>query len=226
MSQMDEHAPWASQGDRIRRLRLDKGWSMAELARCVNTSKQTIDKIERGESLKSRYLPEIARELGVSLEEINPKFADGAQPSPPVRSRRADRASDPAIVRDLPVYGCAEASDGTILITFQPIDYLRRPTPLLHVEDAYAVLMDGSTMVPALEPGDLALINPRLFPRRGMSALFLGPEDQSVRAMARRYEGQNERNWKVFQWQPSRQLTIDKKDWPRVHTVVGKYCWR
>src|SRR5918911_2758943 len=192
---------------------------MAELARRVNTSKQTIDKIERGESLKSRYLPEIARELGVSLEEINPKFADGAQPSPPVRSRRADRASDPAIVRDLPVYGCAEASDGTILITFQPIDYLRRPTPLLHVEDAYAVLMDGSTMVPALEPGDLALINPRLFPRKGMTALFLQEGEEAARAMLRRYEGQTDRIWKAFQWQPHRPISLEKSEWPRVHTV-------
>jgi hypothetical protein len=45
------------------------------------------------------------------------------------------------------------------------------------VRGAYALLVDRSAMVPALEPGDTALINPPLFPRENMTALFLTDGD-------------------------------------------------
>ena len=50
---------------------------------------------------------------------------------------------------------------------------------------------------------------------------FLDPRTESVRTMVRRYVGQNERMWKVYEWAPSKQLTIDKKDWPRMHTFAA-----
>ena len=106
------------------------------------------------------------------------------------------------------------------------IDYLRRPAPLMHVQGAYAVLVDGSAMVPALEPGDTALVNPRLFPRKNMTVLFLGEGEESARGAFRRYEGQNERMWRVFQWQPQRSGTLERAEWPRVHAILGKYNWR
>jgi hypothetical protein len=88
------------------------------------------------------------------------------------------------------------------------------------------VLVDGSAMVPALEPGDTALVNPRLFPRKNMTALFLGEGEESARGAFRRYEGQNERMWRVFQWQPQRSGTLERAEWPRVHAILGKYSWR
>lgn len=211
-------------GQRVRDLRLVRGWSMAELARRTQTTKQTIDKIERGETLRSRILPQIASELGVSVADIDPRFGD--EPPRQVSSRGVVRRSRVPSEGDVPIYGCAEANEGSVVITFQAIDYLRRPTPLAHVADAYALLLDGTSMVPALEPGDIVLVNPLLFPRRGMSALFLAPENEKARAMPRRYEGQNDRAWKVSQWNPSRHMNLEKKEWPRVHTVVGKYSWR
>ena len=65
-----------------------------------------------------------------------------------------------------------------MLVNFEPIDFLKRPAPLMHVQGAYAVLVNENAMVPALEPGDTALINPRLFPRKNMSALFLEASEE------------------------------------------------
>jgi hypothetical protein len=48
----------------------------------------------------------------------------------------------------------------------------------------------------------------------------------SARGAFRRYEGQSERVWRVFQWQPQRSGTLERAEWPRVHAVVGKYSWR
>jgi hypothetical protein len=73
----------------------------------------------------------------------------------------------------IPLYSGGKGAEATILVAFEPIDFLRRPAPLMYVQGAYALLVDGSSMVPALEPGDVALVNPRLFPRKGANVLFL-----------------------------------------------------
>jgi transcriptional regulator with XRE-family HTH domain len=214
-------------GEVVEALRLAKGWSRAELGRRVNTSKQTIEKIETGLTRQSSLLPEVARELGVTLDAIMKPFAGkpgaGAEAAEPAPSRAAGFA---APSQGIPVFGCALGAGGALVVTFEPIDYLRRPGPLMHVQGAYALLADGSAMVPAIEPGDLALLNPRLFPRRGMNALFLQEGEEAATAVLKRYEGQTDRHWKVFQWQPSKQMTLEKEAWPRVHAVVGKYSWR
>ena len=46
--------------------------------------------------------------------------------------RAADRA-------DLPVYASAEGGGGAIIITSEPIDFVRRPEPLLSVRDTAAM---------------------------------------------------------------------------------------
>ena len=117
--------------------------------------------------------------------------------------RRARARSDLSRLEvGIPLYPCAERAEG-MLVNFEPIDFLKRPAPLMHVQGAYAVLGDGSAMVPALEPGDTALINPRLFPRKNMSALFLEASEESVRGAFRRYEGQSERVWRVSNGNPT-----------------------
>lgn len=52
-------------GERIRAARESRGWSQADLARRVGVSQPAIKKIEAGETVKSRYLPEVFRALGI-----------------------------------------------------------------------------------------------------------------------------------------------------------------
>jgi transcriptional regulator with XRE-family HTH domain len=53
-------------GGRLRRRRLELGWTQVRLAEAVGTSQAVVQKIENGKSLRPRILEELARALGVS----------------------------------------------------------------------------------------------------------------------------------------------------------------
>lgn len=57
-------------GKKVSDLRAKKGWSQTRLAKEAGCSQQTITKIERNKSIKPRYLPDIAKALGLSVEDL------------------------------------------------------------------------------------------------------------------------------------------------------------
>jgi transcriptional regulator with XRE-family HTH domain len=63
-------------GDRIDSLLNSLGWSQGELARRVQVSPQTIWKLVNGNSQGSKYLHQIARELGASVEYLTGESDD------------------------------------------------------------------------------------------------------------------------------------------------------
>ena len=56
----------------IRKYREALGLSQAELGKAVGVSQATIDKIESGRTMLSRFLPRIAARLGIPLKELDP----------------------------------------------------------------------------------------------------------------------------------------------------------
>src|SRR4051812_32806312 len=129
-------SPQRSPGEIIRALRQAQGLTGADLARKVGTTKETIHKIETGRTRQSSVLPEIARELGVSVAEISfdgaaPRDATAVVPGP-TRTTGFVRGGE-----GIPLYSAGESTDNTLLIAFEPIDFLRRSAPLMHVQGAY-----------------------------------------------------------------------------------------
>lgn len=57
-------------GERVADAREANGWSQSELARRIGVKQQAIQQIESGETKRSRYLADIARETGFNLEWI------------------------------------------------------------------------------------------------------------------------------------------------------------
>ena len=53
-------------GQRMRYIRLDKGWTQEQLAARASTNQAVIQKIENGKSLRPRKINEIAAVLGVN----------------------------------------------------------------------------------------------------------------------------------------------------------------
>ena len=43
-----------------------------------------------------------------------------------------------------------------------PVDWVPRPAPVAHINDAYCMLISGDSMFPEFRPGDSAIVNPRL----------------------------------------------------------------
>jgi transcriptional regulator with XRE-family HTH domain len=82
-------------GRRIREAREAKRMSQVALARIVGISQTTLQKIESGETVWSRFMPQIWAAVGLPLSELNPIFAEGmpaAAPAPAESSYRAEFA--------------------------------------------------------------------------------------------------------------------------------------
>ncbi|WP_127142867.1 XRE family transcriptional regulator [Pelagibacterium montanilacus] len=118
----------------------------------------------------------IARALGVQREWLLWGTGDGESHIPP--AAKSDEFS-PADVpypmaqqmrQDIPVLGTAAGTlihpedNGKEVEGFQiegsVIQYVRRPPALEHVKDAYAILVEGDSMAPRHNPGELRFVHP------------------------------------------------------------------
>src|SRR4051812_14342058 len=115
-------------GRNVRATREKIGWSQDQLAEAAGGSQTTVDKIERGETKRSRFLPYIARALGVPLDDLDP--AAGAAP---IQKPPADR--DGAGLREyvlvnpdpeLPLYAAESLADGSFVLGSRPLDKIPR----------------------------------------------------------------------------------------------------
>lgn len=139
--------------DLIRRIMTGKAKTgtadaMTNLAQVLLT---TVEWLETGAG------PEIVAPRPAARTEIRP-----AAITPPSRE---------AMPRDVPVFGTAagallspgrmvEPKEGAFVISDDTVDYVRRPPALESVRDAYALYIEGESMVPAFRPGDLVFVNP------------------------------------------------------------------
>jgi phage repressor protein C with HTH and peptisase S24 domain len=125
----------------------------------------------------------------------------------------------------LPVYSGAAAGSGKIIIGPDIVDRVAMPAALKDVKDAYGILVDGESMVPAYEPGDVAWVHPHLRPMRGKTHILYHtpPLGEDTEAIIKRLDGWNDREWNLWQWNPPKAFTESRKIWPICHRVVGKY---
>jgi transcriptional regulator with XRE-family HTH domain len=214
-------------GGRIRQERENRGWSQQDLADRVGISQPAIKKIEAGQTSRSRYLAKIASVLGIPLTELDPDLqvheVRGGVVLPSV-----DLTGD----RDLPVYASVERPAGQMAVTFQPIEYVRRPTPLFSVKGGYGLIVVGQAMEPEFWSGDIALVHPHLQPTAENTYVFFTqpPGDHPSIAKVGRLVRTTATDWYTRQWTPpagdKRDLRMSRKEWPVCHRIVGKYSRR
>ncbi len=236
-------------GESIRTARQRLGLSQAQLAEIAGVTQATIAKIEAGQTVRTRFLAEIGRALGVPAADMidwhNRDAADAAvetsMATVAVRGSRipASAPPDAAVPQyltqlprdqllggtDLPVFGTVEGGPGQFIINDEPIDYVARPSPLRYVRDGYGVIVVGESMVPVFRPGDIALVHPHLPPRVNDACVFFS--EDPPRATIKEYVAQTEDVWRVRRYQPQEEIfELDKAEWGRAAVVVGKYSRR
>lgn len=201
----------------LKRLRLERGWTHEEAAERMGVSRGQFIKLERGErGMTERTIFLAAKAFSVSRSEI---LSDEQAP--------ASVATEGAI-RDLPVYTAAEGGAGSVVVSTDPIEYVPRPWYVRNVRDAYAVMVVGDSMVPAFEPGDLAIINPRLPPMRNKDTIFVsGERVGEFTATIKRLQRWTDKDWIVCQFNPPRggkaEFTLPRQQWTKALRVVGKH---
>ncbi|HEV7415803.1 MAG TPA: S24 family peptidase [Tianweitania sediminis] len=129
--------------------------------------------------------------------------------------------------KDLPVFVGAQGGDGHLVVTPDPVEYRKRPGPLEDVPNGYGLLIHGESMVPAYRPGQIALVNPNLPPARDEDViLFHLHADENREVIIKHLVAFNAREWRLEQYNPAKDFTELRADWPICHRVVGRYNTR
>ncbi|MDQ0505980.1 XRE family transcriptional regulator [Xanthobacter agilis] len=129
--------------------------------------------------------------------------------------------------KDFPIYAAAAGGEGHQIVTFEPIEWVKRPSILEGVPGSYGLLVYGDSMDPAFCHGDMALIHPGLGPAAGSDVvLYDHPPNGDAEAIIKRLVSWSEQEWRLKQYNPPREWTAFRADWPTCHRVVGKYSRR
>jgi len=223
-------------GQRIKDRRTEMSLSQAALAKTVGMSQQGIVSIETGAVARPKKLPEIAAALGLDLRDLlDPSTASEGRAAESTKRREALGAFRPEITpgselvgdRTFPIYGSAMGGNGQLIVDAHPIEFVKWPSILEGVRDSYGVRVVGDSMEPAYWQGDMALVHPHLPPERDTDViLFDAPPDGPTEAVIKRLVGYSATEWRLKQYNPPKEWTEYRVDWPVCHRVVGKYARR
>ena len=205
----------------IRAARETRGWSQAELGRRIGAPQQTIDKIEKGTIKHSRLFPKLAVELALPLDKLIPEAGAQGLQQPIASSGLVGEQ------KDLPVHAAAQGGPGQMIISTDPVDWVLRPDPLRNVSAGYGVIIIGESMIPEFRPGDIALINPHLPAMREETFIFYREAEGETKSTIKHLLRWTDTAWYVAQWNPPKgqrsEFTLPRKEWSKIHRVVGRY---
>ncbi|MDP2410391.1 MAG: S24 family peptidase [Pseudolabrys sp.] len=204
----------------IKLARERKGWSQERLAKEVRISQPAIKKIEDGATIQSKYLPQIATALDLDLNDIMPQ----GRPEAAALIPRKELTTG---VSDFPVHAAAEGGDGSLIVSSDPVDFIARPAPLVHVRSSYGILIVGTSMEPEFRQGDTALVHPGLPVMTDEPHIFYAESDGEGRATIKTLRRQTADNWLVSQHNPpeggKKDFALSRREWQWAHRVVGSY---
>lgn len=219
-------------GERLRYAREAAGLTQDDVAKAFNIRRVSVTQWEADKTRPAlQRLPELADLLSTKVEWL--LDAKGLPPLSIPRPAAGHREKIEGIIpgpelvgpKDLPIYAAAMGGDGHIIITFEPIDHVKRPAVLQNVSGGYGIMIRGESMVPAYWPGDTALVHPHLPPARDTDCIFYHtpPNGGEAEAIIKRLIGINDREWTLEQYRPAMVFKESRADWPICHRVVGKY---
>ncbi len=230
-------------GERIRRLRRERGLTQIELLAAVRRlggelSQGQLSAIENGEVERPTMLVELAQALGTDPVALLKGLAEGEklrhpansntnvtkklpEPAPEVRFLRQTGARRDR-KRTLPVWASAEGGQGAWVVDDEPIAYIETPANLIDVTGAFAVRLIGNSAVPRYEHDDVLLINPSRQIQPGDWCLFLrensaGEKHAAVKKLVRR----TAKVWVVEQLNPPDRLEFARAEWQKAFKIVG-----
>lgn len=199
-------------GANVRRLRMERGFSANALAQAVGVRVHTIQQIEAGKTQRSRYLPDIARVLRVTMAMILAGVPQMPPPAPVGRLPAPD---------ELPVFASTEAGDGAMVCGDSAVDHMDRPRGLT-AQGVYGVIVTGESMLPAVRPGDTVVVNPHRVPRREDLCVFRSEQHGEFRSTIKEFVGGTVDTWRVKRYRPEeKEFTLRRRDWPQCHVVVS-----
>jgi phage repressor protein C with HTH and peptisase S24 domain len=211
-------------GEIIKEARERRGWSQKDLGDRVGISQPAIKKIEDGETARTKFMPKIAQVLELDLaaldSSLNSQVVELPAGVPPLASGRPD----------FKIYASAEGGPGEIIRSSEPVDFVPRPTHLLHVRDAYGLMITGTSMEPEYNGGEMAIVEPSMPVISNEVYIFYAERDGEARATIKKLRRATADNWLVTQHNPpdgkSKDFQLARREWTIAHRVTGKFARR
>lgn len=150
----------------------------------------------------------------------------GADPaSHPTDVRPAEVAARFDGAKDVPVLGTAAGSElgnGAFQLTTDVIDYARRPYGLIGAPGVYALYVEGESMSPRFEPGDLIFVHPHRKPLGGDYVVIQEPDTNNgePRAFVKRLIKITGTTIRVEQFNPRANIDFVIRPGTIVHKVM------
>lgn len=234
----DTHnAPMAdeSTGERLKRIQERSGRSYSEIAKAAGLAGRSSVQRYFSAEFDGALSATVAKNLvaGLAGTPIDPnEIWELAEPMPNVAPAPSARLETDQ--RDLPIYGTAlgapidfggVAVEQTELQMSEVIDRYRRPSALRGRADAYGVYIQGSSMAPRFQEGEVAFVDPKRPPQVGDDVLVFiaSPEDEGERITAcliKRLVRRTAEYIELEQFNPGLAFKIERGRVKNVHRVI------
>ena len=147
----------------------------------------------------------------------------GAEPPPRrVMAEESPPTFDPDR-RDIPVWASVAGGDGdgSMILTNEPIDYIRRSERTANVSNPWAFHVIGDSMLERLAQGDQVIINPAMPLLPGSDCVFIhNAEDGMMYGLVKRLLRANAEVWRVRQLNPVKDLELSRKKWTKAYRIA------
>ncbi|KAF0097842.1 MAG: phage repressor [Rhodospirillaceae bacterium] len=111
--------------------------------------------------------------------------------------------------------------DGTFILNTTVIDWTRRSERMQDVRNPFAFYFVGRNMSPAIEYGDLLVVNTSVPVRTPSDCVFLNQQtERRFTALVRRLVQVEPEAWRVRRFDQSEEATISKSDWPKAFAIT------
>ena len=211
--------------ERIKNSRIAAKMTQEELARAVGKTRNAVTQWESGVSRpRLNTLEEIAEALEVSVDWLltgNTPNVAGTE-----TTRTNSKMSDVKFTngtlpprqympQDVPVVGTAACNSdyGSFKLDTSIIDYVHRPPALLMTKDLYALYVEGDTMEPRFNAGDLVFVHPHKPVRIGDSVVVQIAKtiDEPIEAMIAVLAKRTWHEAFIQKYNPDKIINFDKK---------------
>jgi len=208
--------------------------SQGQLAKKLGLQQPTIHNLETNPKVtSSKHTNSIARITGVRVEWLETgqgKMADVQSRTSVDEPENKKLLTEPEINihqmrSDVPVLGLASCGeDGLFELNGQILDMVRRPPRLVGAKNVYALYVDGESMSPWREPGQLVYVHPDMPAKIGDYVVVeMEPEkkgDTVRRAYIKRLVRRTSEKLILAQYNPPEEKTLPAKRVRAVHRVI------
>lgn len=220
--------------ERIKNSRIAAKMTQEELARAVGKTRNAVTQWESGASRpRLNTLEDIAGALNVSVDWLltgNTPNVAGTETTR-TNSKMSDVKFTNGILtprhymsREVPVMGTAACNSdyGSFKLDTSIIDYVHRPPALLMTKDLYALYVEGDTMEPRFNAGDLVFVHPHKPVRIGDSVVVQIAKtiDEPIEAMIAVMAKRTSHDVFLQKYNPDKIINFDNANIVSIHKIL------